>query len=159
MSMLERMADASDRESTVSSEQAGGLLLFDTSREEAKDHFVHRDGISFAGTHLLLDLWGAQHLSDAAFIERSLRQAIAAAGAELLHIHLHSFSVGGGVSGVAVLAESHISVHTWPERDYAAFDVFMCGETQPEKAVQVIEACFQPARSSTVQQRRGVVER
>jgi len=49
----------------------------------------------------------------------------------LLHIHLHHFSHNGGVSGVAVLAESHISVHTWPERDYAAIDVFMCGHTSP----------------------------
>jgi S-adenosylmethionine decarboxylase len=156
MSMLEQAADAPDQEFAVSPDSEHAA---DTASENASDHFVHRDGVSFAGTHLLLDLWGAQHLDDAAFIERSLRQAIAAAGAELLHIHLHSFSVGGGVSGVAVLAESHISVHTWPERDYAAFDVFMCGETEPEKAVQVIKACFQPGRSSVLQHRRGVVDR
>jgi len=156
MSMLEQAADTAGPEFSAvpDSDRAA-----DAADETASDHFVHRDGVSFAGTHLLLDLWGARHLDDAAFIERSLRQAIAAAGAELLHIHLHRFSVGGGVSGVAVLAESHISVHTWPERDYAAFDVFMCGETQPEKAVQVIKACFKPERSSVVQHRRGVVDR
>ena len=156
MSMLEQAADtagpefAAGPDSEHAAEPVGDI---------AADHFVHRDGVSFAGTHLLLDLWDAQHLDDAAFIERSLRRAIAAAGAELLHIHLHSFSVGGGVSGVAVLAESHISVHTWPERNYAAFDVFMCGETEPEKAVQVIKACFAPKRSGVVQHRRGVVDR
>jgi len=156
MSMLEQAADTAGPEFAAApdSDRAGEPV-----GETAADHFVHRDGVSFAGTHLLLDLWDAQHLDDAVFIERSLRQAIAAAGAELLHIHLHSFSVGGGVSGVAVLAESHISVHTWPERNYAAFDVFMCGETEPEKAVQVIKACFEPKRSSVVQHRRGVVDR
>ena len=54
------------------------------------------------------------------------RECIRAAGATLLHIHLHHFTPNNGVSGVAVLAESHISVHTWPESGFAAFDVFMC---------------------------------
>jgi len=48
-----------------------------------------------------------------------MRDAVEAAGATLLHIHLHTFEPNGGVSGVAVLAESHISVHTWPEKGYA----------------------------------------
>ena len=43
-----------------------------------------------------------------------------------------------GVTGVLILAESHITVHTWPEHNYAAFDVFLCGECQPERAVEVI---------------------
>jgi S-adenosylmethionine decarboxylase len=59
----------------------------------------------------------------------------------LLHIHTHKFSPQG-VSGVAVLAESHISVHTWPEIGYAAFDVFMCGDAQPWKAVDVLANAF-----------------
>jgi S-adenosylmethionine decarboxylase len=158
MSMLEQAVDDSGHDLTRDTEPVVEPVA-DSVAGEPSDHFVHRDGVSFAGTHLLLDLWGAQHLGDADFIEATLRQATAAAGAELLHIHLHSFSVGGGVSGVAVLAESHISVHTWPERSYAAFDVFMCGETEPEKAVRVIEVCFQPERSSVVLHRRGVVER
>ena len=62
-----------------------------------------------------------------------------AAKATLLHIHLHHFSEGGGISGVAVLAESHISVHTWPERAFAAFDIFMCGNTEPHRAMRVLE--------------------
>jgi len=61
-------------------------------------------------------------------MEATLREAVLQAGATLLHIHLHHFTPNGGISGVAVLAESHISVHTWPERNFAAFDVFMCGD-------------------------------
>jgi len=64
----------------------------------------------------------------------------------LLHIHLHTFEEGGGVSGVAVLAESHISVHTWPEKGYAAFDVFMCGNAEPRKALDVFKARLQSGR-------------
>lgn len=124
---------------------------------KSTDHFVHRDGMTFAGTHLLLDLWGARKLYDEAFVDQVLRQAILAAGAELLHIHLHRFTVGGGISGVAVLAESHISVHTWPEHEYAAFDVFMCGGTRPEEAVRVIKERFNPVRSKTTENRRGIV--
>ena len=58
---------------------------------------------------------------------------------------------------VAVLAESHISVHTWPERGYAAFDVFMCGSAEPRKAVAVLEKAFAPKRVVIGHHKRGVV--
>ncbi len=121
----------------------------------SKDFFQERDGKVFAGTHLIIDLWGARGLDDAAAIERALRQAVAAAGATLLHIHLHRFSPRGGISGVAMLAESHISIHTWPERDYAALDIFMCGETTPHKAIEVMREAFQPARMEVSEHLRG----
>ena len=127
------------------------------SEEEAKDHFIERDGVVFAGTHLLLDLWDATHLDDLALMERTLRDIVAQCGATLLHIHLHHFTPSGGISGVAVLAESHISVHTWPERDYAAFDVFMCGDAQPENAVPVLKRAFFPKRLEVTEELRGRV--
>src|SRR5205085_29696 len=104
-------------------------------QDEAKDHFIHRNGIVFAGTHLIIDLWGATKLDDLEVMEQAMRDCVTAAGATLLHIHLHHFTPNGGISGVAVLAESHISVHTWPERGFAAFDVFMCGVAEPERCV------------------------
>ncbi len=66
-----------------------------------------------------------------------------AAGATLLHIHLHHFTPNGGVSGVAVLSESHISIHSWPEADYAALDVFMCGDAKPHLAINVLKEAFE----------------
>src|ERR1700733_15602945 len=99
--------------------------------EDRKDHFITRNGLTYAGSHLIIDLWDAERLDDRDRIEQALVDAVHAAGATLLHIHLHTFSEGGGISGVAVLAESHISVHTWPEKGYAAFDVFMCGDAGP----------------------------
>jgi len=124
---------------------------------EAKDYFIEEDGCVFAGRHLLLDLWDAHNLDDRALIETALREAVDACGATLLHIHLHEFTPNGGISGVAVLAESHISVHTWPERGFAAFDVFMCGACRPYAAVAVLERHFRPGAVTVDEQRRGVV--
>ena len=79
------------------------------------------------GRHLLAELYGCTRLGDEAHIGRALAEAAAAAGATLLEVRLHGFGVGQGVTGVALLAESHISIHTWPEHDYAAVDIFLCG--------------------------------
>ena len=127
--------------------------------KEAKDHFIQREGVEFAGTHLLLDLYDASHLDDIDRIEKALRDIVTDCGATLLHIHLHHFSPSGGVSGVAVLAESHISVHTWPERDYAAFDVFMCGNAQPENAIPVLKRALFPRRIEVFEELRGRVQK
>lgn len=138
-------------------ETAGeGLAL--QAIDGGKDHFVVRDGVRFAGTHLILDLWGARRLDDMELIEKALRRIVKSAKATLLHIHLHRFTPNGGVSGVAVLAESHISVHTWPERAYAAFDVFMCGDAVPHVAMTELKKAFKPECLEVVEHRRGIVE-
>ena len=121
------------------------------------DYFVEQDGVRFAGTHLIIDMWGAERLDDMAFIESVLRDCVDASGATLLHIHLHHFTENNGVSGIAVLAESHISIHSWPEHGYAAMDVFMCGKTEPHRAIEVLRAAFQPARIEIGEHRRGMM--
>lgn len=83
----------------------------------------------YTGTHLLADLTGCRGLDDVARVERALREAVAAATATLLDVRLHHFGPGQGVTGVALLAESHISIHTWPEHGYAAVDIFLCGDS------------------------------
>lgn len=125
--------------------------------DEYKDHFITRNGLTYAGSHLIIDLWEAEGLNDRDRIEQALVDAVKEAGATLLHIHLHTFSDGGGVSGVAVLAESHISVHTWPEKGYAAFDVFMCGDAEPRKAMNVFKRAFNPGRVVIGEHKRGVL--
>jgi S-adenosylmethionine decarboxylase len=107
------------------------------------------------GTHLLIDLWGASRLSDIQFMEITLKNCIAACNATLLHIHLHQFSDSDGISGVAILAESHITIHTWPERNYAAFDVFMCGAANPNNAIDILTAAFQPEEIDVKEILRG----
>jgi S-adenosylmethionine decarboxylase len=99
-----------------------------------------------AGLHLLADLHGIAPalLTDPAQLDALLREAALAAGARILHSHFHAFGEGQGVTGVLLLAESHISIHTWPESGFAAADVFMCGACEPQRALDVIEAALQP---------------
>ncbi len=123
-----------------------------------KDYFIVRDGKKYAGTHIIADLWGASKLDCLETMEKAMREAVIEAKATLLHIHLHHFTPNGGISGVAVLAESHISVHTWPEREFAAFDVFMCGDSEPHKAIEVFKKYFTPDRVDTGEHLRGRVE-
>lgn len=127
------------------------------SEDDRKDFFVERDGACFAGTHLIIDLYEASRLDDLAHVEQALRACVIAAGATLLHIHLHHFTPNGGVSGVAVLAESHISIHSWPERGYAALDVFMCGAARPAATIEVLSDAFTPGRITVTEHLRGKV--
>lgn len=117
--------------------------------------YVNKDGILFAGTHLLIDLWGATNLNSPEEIEQTLRQCAIESGATILHSHMHHFEPHG-VSGVVVLAESHISIHTWPERGYAALDVFMCGEANPYKAIDILKAYFKPSSVQVSESKRGI---
>jgi S-adenosylmethionine decarboxylase len=121
------------------------------------DGFVERDGLRFAGTHLIVDLWHASNLADVQAVETALRRASEAAGATLLQVDLHCFPLNGGITGVALLAESHISIHTWPECSFAAIDVFMCGRAEPHKAIEVLRGAFAPGMLSVSEHRRGVV--
>ena len=143
----------------VSDIPSNNQLLLASSSEDAdcKDYFVEKDGMKFAGTHLLVDLWEASNLSDPELIDRTLCEAALASGATILHSHFHHFSPNGGVSGVVVLAESHISIHTWPERNFAAIDIFMCGACDPHLAIPVLQRTFGAARIDLDEQRRGRV--
>lgn len=122
---------------------------------ENSDYFITKNGIRYAGTHLILDLWGAKNLDNLDIIEKSIHDAIKVAKATLLHINLHHFEPNGGISGVAVLAESHISIHTWPEYGYAALDLFMCGHAEPHKCLDIFKKAFHPERIMVSEQMRG----
>jgi S-adenosylmethionine decarboxylase len=118
------------------------------------DHFVVRNGMRCAGVHLIIDVYEANRLDDIDHIETTLRRCVDAAGATLLHAHVHHFQPNG-VSGVVVLAESHISIHTWPEAGYAALDVFMCGKADPDKCVPVLREAFGARRVAVSELLRG----
>ena len=126
-----------------------------TDSDENKDYFIVRDGVRYAGTHLIVDVYGGSNLDDLEHVESAMREAVEAAHATLLHIHLHHFTPNGGISGVAVLAESHISIHTWPERGYAALDVFMCGEANPHATIEILRKAFGPERIAVEEHMRG----
>ena len=94
--------------------------------------------------HGLLDLYGCSPdiLRDAAVLEHALRQAAHATQATILFAHFHTFGGHGGVTGVLLLAESHITIHTWAEHGFAAVDIFLCGKLQPHIAAQSIQAAL-----------------
>jgi len=122
----------------------GGGDFVAAQRTARKDYFMEKNGEKFAGLHLIIDCLGCQNLQSLDIIDACLRKAVLAANATLLHIHLHHFTPNGGVSGVAVLAESHITIHSWPEHGFAALDVFMCGGADPHKTIDVIRDAFAP---------------
>ena len=94
------------------------------------------------GKHCILELYGCDQrkLDDEAFLRTTITTAAKRAGATLLNLITHRFEPQG-VTGLALLAESHISIHTWPENGYAAVDVFTCGDhTMPESACEHLRA-------------------
>ena len=115
------------------------------------------DGQRFAGLHLVLDMWGAKHLQDSLAIESALKDAAAVANATVLHGYFHEFSPHGGITGVLLLAESHISIHTWPEFGFAAVDLFMCGEFNPNEVVSLLSRWFEPVRLDVKTIHRGAL--
>ena len=121
-----------------------------------QDHFIRRDGKIYAGTHLIIDLIDAERLDDPEHIEQSLIRAAEEAGATVLSSDFHIFTPNNGVSGVIVLSESHISIHTWPEKNFAAVDVFMCGNAQPMKTIPALKRAFAPKRVGLQEIKRGL---
>ena len=107
------------------------------------------------GHHVLADLYGCRDPDDALSIEGILRRAATAAGATIIATHFHAFPSAGGVTGMVLLAESHISIHTWPEHGFAAVDIFMCGPAKAEAAMEVIRDALGPDRVVVKRERRG----
>jgi len=108
------------------------------------------------GCHLIIECQGRHaHLNEHG-LERLLVSAAEAGGASVLQAHFHPFGAGKGITGVVLLAESHITVHTWPEHDYAAFDIFMCGDCKPLQAAELITAACPDAVTSVRSIDRGL---
>jgi S-adenosylmethionine decarboxylase len=99
---------------------------------------------SCLGHHLIVDMQNASELANPRLIQETLRSAALCAGATLLNLHVHVFAAHGGITCTASLAESHISIHTWPEHGYAALDVFMCGKCNPYACLPDIVKAFGP---------------
>jgi S-adenosylmethionine decarboxylase proenzyme len=97
-------------------------------------------------------------LDDINFIKEVMLAAANASGATVLGESFHQFSPQG-VSGVLIIAESHLTIHTWPEHGYAGADIFTCGtRVQPEKAAEVIIARMKPRTHFIIQMSRGMID-
>ncbi|MBN1968357.1 MAG: S-adenosylmethionine decarboxylase proenzyme [Candidatus Delongbacteria bacterium] len=109
------------------------------------------------GNHVLVEYYGCRStaLKDVKLIETELQKAAVLAGATVVGANFHEFSPFG-VSGVVIIAESHLSIHTWPEYGYAAVDLFTCGETvDPWVAFQHIKEILDAKHTSTIEMKRG----
>jgi len=112
------------------------------------------------GRHLLLELENCNKeiLDDSDFLRDCLNEAAIKCGATVVGESFYHFSPCG-VSGVVNIAESHISIHTWPEYSYAAVDVFTCGDdVKPDEAAKLIVGKLEAKNYSVVELRRGIVE-
>ncbi len=109
------------------------------------------------GAHVLADFWGCQFgkLDDAELLMTSLRQAALSAKMTILGEEQHKFNPQG-FTGLLLLSESHISIHTYPEQGYAAIDVFTCGSGMTQKAIEYLKQILQPTHVNEMVVRRGI---
>lgn len=112
-------------------------------------HERQMDRMDAIGRHLLIDCWGCgQRAADAEAVCRAMHRAVEAMGATLLELKVHCF-MPRGLTAVAILAESHLALHSWPEEDYVAIDAFTCGQSvRPDAGLEVLLAYLQPKHLS-----------
>ena len=111
------------------------------------------------GRHLIIEMYDCDPklLDSIERIRVALVEAAEAAGSMVLGHSFHKF-YPQGVTGIVVVAESHLSIHTWPEHSYAAIDVFTCGDhTDPWKALEVLKKALKPGRISVMEIKRGLL--
>ena len=109
------------------------------------------------GRHVLVDFFGCAEHFDADGLTLRLTAAAQAAGATILGGGQHDFTENNGATAFLMLAESHISAHTWPEHGVIAIDIFICGETSADAALESLRGSFQPARETITVQTRGSI--
>ena len=110
------------------------------------------------GRHIILEMWGCQNLDSVEVAEQALRDMVVALDVTLLDLKVYPFSPVG-VTGMAIVSESHLVIHTWPEHGYAAVDIFTCGEPRdPQAAVQVLHRLYDPEHVGVMEINRGQLE-
>jgi len=109
------------------------------------------------GTHMVLELWGCSNLNSPSVVEQALRDIVEATNVTLLDLRVYPFTPIG-VTGVAIVAESHIMIHTWPEHSYAAVDIFTCGQERDfDGALDAVRDHFAPERVQVMRIERGIL--
>ena len=114
--------------------------------------------VNYCGKHIIIEIWTdiqAVELYDEDGISAIMKNAACSVGATVLNEHWHHFGEGCGVTGVLLLSESHMSIHTWPEHGYAAIDVFMCGECDAALTVTPITQFFNTKEYKVINLIRG----
>jgi S-adenosylmethionine decarboxylase len=134
-------------------EQNSRRNFSDEERERGGEKRVHA-----LGRHLLLELFDcdAEAINSLETVKTSMVEAAKRAQATIVDVVFHEFNPFG-ISGVVVIAESHLAIHTWPEYRYAAVDVFSCGDVlQPQVAADYLVEQLGASRASVVELQRGI---
>ena len=106
--------------------------------------------------HILADFYKAKNLEDMKLIEKEMISAAKMSGAKVLNSYFHYFKDKNGFTGIVLLSESHISIHTWPELSFVAIDAFMCGNVSPMKVINYLKTFFKPKKIVIKEFDRGV---
>jgi S-adenosylmethionine decarboxylase proenzyme len=105
---------------------------------------------------VIVEMWEATNLNDVHILEVALKDTVEAVDGTLLDLRVVEFPVHG-VTGVAIIAESHVAVHTWPEHGYAAVDIFTCNlDADIDAGIEAMEKHFLPGRTQVMEVRRGL---
>lgn len=113
----------------------------------------------YAGIHLIAEFWNGKIIEDTEKIKKILTEAVKKAKCTPLKTVIYKFSPQG-ITGVVLLAESHIALHVWPEFDYLAIDIFTCGnKAMPHKALEYFEKVFQPKKIEVKEIERGKIKK
>ena len=111
----------------------------------------------YAGVHLLADFWYGKIIEKEKEIKQILIGAVKKANCLPLEIAIHKFEPQG-ITGVILLEESHISIHTWPEKNFVAVDIYTCGDkAMPEMALDFLKKEFQPQKIKIKRVQRGII--
>jgi len=109
------------------------------------------------GRHVISELWGCdfEKLNDMDFIEKTFVNAALKSGAEVREVAFHKFAPQG-VSGVVIISESHLTIHSFPEHGYASIDVYTCGELNPNIAAEYIAEALNAQTRENIELPRGM---
>lgn len=113
----------------------------------------------YAGLHIIADFWHGRDVADPKELKTILLQAALESRSVPLEVSIHVFSPRG-ITGVVLLAESHIAIHTWPEIGYTAIDIFTCGQgANAKKALAFLSKTLHPQKIAVKTMRRGIMGR
>jgi len=128
-----------------------------TKKTKRSIQWVRDKKIKYAGIHLIAEFWGGKIIEDPKEIDKILILAAKKADNTPLEVTIHKFQPQG-ITGVVLLAESHIAIHSWPEINYIAVDIFTCGEKAiPYKAIDYLKKKFKPKKVEIQKITRGKI--
>ena len=109
----------------------------------------------YSGIHLIAEFWNGRIIEDSKKIEKILIEAVKRAKNTPLEVVIHKFKPQG-LTGIVLLAESHVAIHTWPEFNYVALDIYTCGDkASPIKALDYLREQFKPRHFEIKKIKRG----